>query len=386
MCWNWLGEGPLMGRILALLAIWCGLAACRNSASPSSPVEALHPPSQIIEEIVWHPETHFSAAVGSDLWPTTWAADGNVYTAWGDGGGFEGSNSTGRVSLGFARIEGGPTDLRATNVNGGADSENLPTWDCASCGKTAGIISVDGVIYAWVNLQNRRFPNVDLTLAWSEDLAATWERATWVFPAGSGRFKPATFLNVDRDHRGGGAFVYFYGFRDGENGTAYLGRAPRGSLRDRQTYEFFTGLTESEPAWSADVEKSRPVFVDPNGQNGGHVVYNPGIGRYIMIGSRGPGGAVGVFEAPEPWGPWKTVALYDNWLDAGGGVGLVYGFVTKWTSLDGLTMWLVFSSNNGARKYDDRFNLVKATLRLRSVTADLSAEDSRPLPAEQETN
>jgi len=37
-------------------------------------------------------------ANGSDLWPVTWGKDGNVYTFFGDGGGFGGDNQRGRVS------------------------------------------------------------------------------------------------------------------------------------------------------------------------------------------------------------------------------------------------------------------------------------------------
>src|SRR5687768_4554672 len=48
--------------------------------------------------------THQRHAPGSDNWPITWAVDDHQYTAWGDGGGFGGSNSDGRVSLGVARI------------------------------------------------------------------------------------------------------------------------------------------------------------------------------------------------------------------------------------------------------------------------------------------
>ena len=52
------------------------------------------------------------------------------------------------------------------------------------------------------------------------------------------------------------------------------------------------------------------------------------------------------------------------------GHALAWDFPTKWISPDGLTMWCVFSGNqrraelpDGAREYD-RFNIVKATLKL----------------------
>ncbi len=48
------------------------------------------PPSDIIREIEWSPaETVVRKAEGSDNWPITWADDDNLYTAYGDGWGFE---------------------------------------------------------------------------------------------------------------------------------------------------------------------------------------------------------------------------------------------------------------------------------------------------------
>src|SRR5262245_58381064 len=72
---------------------------------------APYPRSQVITGMTWDLSTVSSMrkANGSDLWPMTWASDGNLYGAWGDGGGFDGnSNTTGRVSLGFAQITGMP--------------------------------------------------------------------------------------------------------------------------------------------------------------------------------------------------------------------------------------------------------------------------------------
>ena len=66
---------------------------------------APYPHSQVITGVSWDFSTipTLRKAPGSDIWPLAWAADGNLYGAWGDGGGFDGdSNNIGRVSLGFA--------------------------------------------------------------------------------------------------------------------------------------------------------------------------------------------------------------------------------------------------------------------------------------------
>ena len=81
-------------------------------------------PSPLIESITWHWQTHATAAPGSDLWLVAWGPDNHLYAAWGDGGGFGGSDSDGRVAMGFARIEGSPEQRRRINVNGGKNPEH----------------------------------------------------------------------------------------------------------------------------------------------------------------------------------------------------------------------------------------------------------------------
>src|SRR5262249_31286173 len=94
------------------------------------------------------------------------------------------------------------------------------------------------------------------------------------------------------------------------------------------------------------------------------ITYNAGLKRYlwcqILPGStdpRGPRfqGGFGVYEAPEPWGPWRTVYFTQSW-DVG--PGETASFPTKWMSADGKTPPLVSSG-------DDGFSVRKATLRVR---------------------
>ena len=203
-------------------------------------VPAQHPPyphSPIIQSITWHWETLTNAAPGSDLWPVTWASDDKLYAAWGDGGGFGGSDSDGRVAMGFARIEGDPENWRGFNVNGGKNPEHPASFQRK--GKTAGIVSVDGVLYATVNLQDGTWPDVDHALVWSTNLAATWARADWLFPKGESNFQPATFLTFGRDYTGVpdalAGYVYLYGPRHsserGGGERLYLARVQRSRMR-----------------------------------------------------------------------------------------------------------------------------------------------------------
>ena len=115
---------------------------------PSVFVQAApYPTSNVITDIIFDTNTHIQLAPGSDNWPVTWGADHYIYTSWGDGGGFGGTNSDGRVSLGFARISGNPPTISGTNIYGGKN----PICPYSLTGKSYGIIDINGVLYAWVS-------------------------------------------------------------------------------------------------------------------------------------------------------------------------------------------------------------------------------------------
>src|SRR4051812_4485595 len=98
---------PGLGRALACAGVL--LLAGRAAAAV---VEGDPPYDQSITITGFEPDwgTFRRLAPGSDNWANTWAGDGSVYAAWGDGGGF----GSARVSLGFARLMGNS----ATSVHG----------------------------------------------------------------------------------------------------------------------------------------------------------------------------------------------------------------------------------------------------------------------------
>ena len=102
--------------------------------------------------------------------------------------------------MGFGRIEVGPERFRGININGGKNSSHPASFP--QKGKTEGILFVDGTLYARLNLQDGKWPDVNHSLAWSDDRGATWQQTSWVFPKGAGNFKPARFLNFGRDYSG----------------------------------------------------------------------------------------------------------------------------------------------------------------------------------------
>ena len=89
-----------MSKILKILCIVIPLSLLSCSPDKTDTVVSPYPKSQVISDISLDWSTYERRAPGSDNWPITWADDNNQYTSWGDGGGFGGSNTEGRVSLG----------------------------------------------------------------------------------------------------------------------------------------------------------------------------------------------------------------------------------------------------------------------------------------------
>ena len=366
----------LVMKAVPVQAAWVMALSTAMMAAPDTAADSPkppYPPSPVICGITWHWNTHTTAAPGSDLWPVTWGADNHLYAAWGDGGGFGGTDSDGRVSMGFARIEGGPENFRAINVNGGKNPEHAASFP--QKGKTAGVASVDGILYATVNVQDRPWPDVDHALAWSADQGATWKKADWVFPKGAANFQPAKFLEFGRDYGGVPASLAGYVYICGPSQSArpqslFLARVPKDKLREQAAYEYFRGRDSGgKPAWAGEFSQAQPVFVDSHGVTAGSVVYHPSTKRFLLTCFHTGPGQLGVFDAPEPWGPWTTVAYEEKWGALGDrGEGLSCEFPSKWISSDGLTLWSVFSVYGDGGKQGinghDKFNLVKATLLL----------------------
>src|SRR6185369_5335240 len=163
----------LSGAFLCVAVMSARAQFIVTPVAPSRPTPAC-PRSQVIESITWHWETRLRAAPGSDLWPVTWGPVDHLYAAWGDGGGFGGSDSDGRVALGFARIEGDPHGFRGININGGKNPLHPASFP--EKGKTDGLLFAGGSLYASINLQDAKWQRVKHVLAWSDDQGSTWSK------------------------------------------------------------------------------------------------------------------------------------------------------------------------------------------------------------------
>lgn len=324
---------PGSAGLLLLLALASSCLHAAADAPKMAPADAPpYPPSPVIRSVTFDPvQTVKRDAPGSDNWPITWGDDDQMYTSYGDGWGFA-PRTEKKLSLGLARVEGGPDRFKGINLRSPSAER---TGDGKKGPKASGLLMVEGTLYMWVRNTGNS------TLAWSEDRGRTW---TWGFTFDTSFGCPA-FLNFGPNYAGArDEYVYTYS-QDGPG--AYepydgivLARVKKEKIRQRSAYEFFAA-----DGWSRDVSKRRPVFRYPGHCERLDVVYHPAIKRYLLALSYGHGQGWGLFDAPEPWGPWTTAFHTTAWDIPG-----VHGFrlPAKWIAADG-KMSLIFS---GLQDYD----------------------------------
>lgn len=323
------------------------VAAAENKQASASP----YPPSPVIASIEWAPaDTVIRQAKGCDNWPLTWAGDGHMYGAYGDGNGFKPFVKR-KLSLGLARIEGEPSDFRGFNIRSETGED---IGDGRTGKKASGMLMADGVLYMLArNAGNSQ-------LAWSTDRGRTWSWADWKFTESFGY---PTFLNFGKNYANArDDFIYIYSH---DSDSAYkradrmvLARVHKTRIKEREAYEFLAGLVnDGQPIWTRDFDKRGSVFQHSGSCYRSSVSYNAPLKRYLWC-QTGAGkqprfeGGLAIYDAPEPWGPWTTVFQTDKW-DIG--PGETSSFPTKWMSEDGLTLHLVFSG-------DDHFSVRQAKL------------------------
>jgi len=312
-----------------------------------------YPASAVIRNVTWaSKETIIRKAKGSDNWPITWGDDDALYTAYGDGWGFEPKVEK-KLSMGIAKVIGGPKDFRGLNIRSTTAER---TGGGAAGPKTSGMLMVDGVLYMLVrNVGNSQ-------IVYSKDHGKSWTWCDWKFTESFGY---PTFLNYGKNYTGTkDNYVYVYSL---DSDSAYketdqmvLARVSQEQILDQRAYEYFVKADKGRAVWSKDIKKRGGVFAHKGKCYRSGITYNQGLKRYlwcqVMLQSphaQGPrfAGGFGIYDAPAPWGPWTTVFYTENW-DVG--PGETNSLPTKWMSRDGKTCHLVFSG-------DDCFSVRKVT-------------------------
>lgn len=341
----------VLAPFLEPIVLACGKAHTTSKAPYS--------PSNVITSIEWAPKRSIiRKAPGGDNWPITWGDDDRLYTAYGDGYGFKPQVER-KLSLGLAIVEGGPDHFFGKNLR--SHIEQIGQGPDGK--KASGMLMAKGDLFMFVrNADNSQ-------LAWSTDRGVTWKWADWKFEHS---FGCPTLLNCGRNYEDApDEFVYIYSH---DSDSAYepadrmvLARVPINQIKQQDEYEFFVRLdSDAQPVWSERISDRGAVFEHQSRCYRSGISYNAALERYLWVqiipdldgekaATRFDGG-FGIYDAPNPWGPWTTVFFTERW-DVG--PGETASFPTKWISADGRTLHLAFSG-------DDHFSVRRAVLQVSS--------------------
>lgn len=263
-------------------------------------------------------------ADGSDEWPMTWCADGHHRCAWGDGGGFGGTNTLGRVSIGVGRIEGTADSHTTHNILGGVNPENgNPNFD----GKSNGIIEVGGSLYmivshqdVWTDFKIGRSADDGASWAWNSELD-TWAGSSFI-DLGQSRFVAGAFVQMGKGYnQNTDGYVYILSWDTTEATTQDLIIArvdissDSDAILDTGNWEYYTGS-----GWSSNINSAGSIYHDDAGVAFGfECCYIPERGRFLL--SVRPYneklGKWAIYQAPNPWGPYTELVTYTDWDSPG---------------------------------------------------------------------
>ncbi|MBN1809609.1 MAG: DUF4185 domain-containing protein [Planctomycetes bacterium] len=296
---------------------WTGPRITYPRVHPEDKPEEWGPPNRYFDDV---------PTVRGDTYPMTWADDDEIYTSSGDPS-WGGKND----GLDVEKFSGQAPDYRITRVN--------PMTEYTGIGgkgpKPSGMICVDGVLYlAFQNILGQKPPahgeksqhGSDAQVTASRDHGRTWTPAPGgirepMFPGNT--FGGPAFVNFGRDN--GGArddFVYAVSGDQWDNGSDLrAGRVHREKILEREAWEFVCGAGKDGSAeWTRDIEKATPVFRLERKLGLPEMVYIRETGRYLLLTwhlygdfDSDAGTELFIFEAPEPWGPFKMLYHEEMW-------------------------------------------------------------------------
>jgi hypothetical protein len=370
--------------VLACLGgLLCSALACSDTVDQSD--ESTEEPV-LTGPIQWDPQSQMiqiASTIGCDSWTPTWAADGNLYTAFGD---CRPEGVPQRIGMGFGRISGAtaygvsftvvptgdPDDWDDTAVGAGVEA----VGDGPASEKPAGMLHVDGRLWYWI--RNISSAGTGVRLKFSDNYNSTTPTFTWVdwsLP----EVGYASFVQYGEGYTGGPAdYVYAVipmssGASGSVSNSAYdlvpgfsLIRGSRSGLTLQSNWQYFCG-SGSSPAWCPAVAAATPIVfqTDHKFTPRAGMSWNPGLGKFMLSlvydrtpetpneGTRFFGGLM-VLVSANPWGPWDIVFSSGGNTWPGGsstsacgatawGSGERADIPTKYMSADGRTFFL-FSS------------------------------------------
>jgi hypothetical protein len=363
------------------------IATFRSAAGGGAP----YPPSTILGGISWNEaskQRYAGGTNGSDIWDSTWASDGQIYSGWGDGIGF---NATSKVQMGISRLSGTPDSPPVTGldtIDGAVNPPECPGFTPSTLGgKPEGMVALpSGLMYLHhsVGTATGGGSCSNSWLAKSTDNGVTWTDHVGgiQWPDANG-FSPVGFLQYGQAQAGalipdntGTPYIYIYGSKGAAFAhQMFLARVPASPVNAIETlanWQYFgVPAANGDPNWVSSSATASAVWTDLNNADSIVVTFDKAMGRYIAYDDHGSGfeRQVGLFDGPSPWGPWTTFD-YEEQFDntgcgtncLGNGEAVSFQLMQKWMSADGLTAWANYSSTGNY----DSLNLIKGTMSLAS--------------------
>ena len=351
--------------------------------------------------IVFQSNTMRRVEARGDNWCITWAADDSQIVSMDDGNWLRGPKA---FSNHLYRLVGPHTAFEREDI------PNYPEFLYGARGWFGyGIVSVDGVLYSFVSKCPKNHwsgPFRGVKLLRSPDNGATWYRVNSegedrrIAPQDEVRytvnreemfffeespvhdhggeaypFSYCAFLQHGRDNSTAtDGYVYVYSPEGARTHELLLARVPKNRIATRAAWEFLAGWDEGKPRWSSALAERHPMHTFPEQNSEGDVfgwyswlpsvVWNEGLGLYIMVNGgtyAGKGltgeakdyysswmhtksGSLGLWYAEQPWGPWQRFFYTEEWvLDDPGNRTYQPKLSPKWISDDGARMVLIWS-------------------------------------------
>lgn len=331
-----------------------------------------------------------------DLWPCAWGDDDFLYTANGDGKGFD--LQAPWCDIVMNRISGEAGSLHGERLSDENGVGGVFADPAEYNRKPTGIVCADGQLYLVVQNLNKSvvggFDDVPCaTICRSTDKGKSWEFDEKTPMFRDYQFTTIFFLDYGKDNcLSPDGYIYAYGMDNNWRASfskrvedpvcLYLARVKPEQIMDRSGWAFFCGMEDGEPVFSKDMSLRKPVLEDarkvtitpPPDQKDrvmestvisqGSVVYNQPLNRYLY--SSWTENTFEFYEAPAPWGPFRLFLSKDfgtyPWTQSHHG-GYATVIPSKFISPDGKTMYVVSCTFvGGVKQYG--FYLRKLTVEI----------------------
>lgn len=201
----------------------------------------------------------------------------------------------------------------------------------ATQGVPDSLIAVDDTMYTLIGSASGTL------VLYSTNYGQTWTDSGQSWPPDTGNFVPESFVQHGAGDAGGSAtYLYVLGRKQDTFNATYMARAPKATVTNAGTWEYFAGTAES-PAWGS-WGNATTIFVDSGAlYTTGKMQWFPVIQKYIYTETRGQIQKFGMYEAAKPWGPWKTIYINDTWGNYGTTEGLWYSIIPSSISENNMT-------------------------------------------------